>query len=201
MGSDFFRPRSTFRGLWEGKEKGKMAVVNPLLTTGLTRGMALPGAPETPPPRAQPHEKANPMESHPSSSSSPSARGEERAQPLCRCRAPSPPRGAGAGAVQEQPHCQGEGGREGDVQMLTCSVASPLLGPSSPSDLVSLTTPRAVSSQASLPWRREQCRESSRALPAAAQTEPEPRHNSHPTATPQPPQGLGHPRPERVVTP
>lgn len=43
--------------------------------------------------------------------------------------------------------------------MLTCSVVvSPLRGPSSPSDLVSLTTRRAASSLASLPWRREQCR-------------------------------------------
>lgn len=42
--------------------------------------------------------------------------------------------------------------------MLTCSAVSPLLGPSSPSDSVSLTTPRAASSPASLPSRREQCR-------------------------------------------
>lgn len=60
---------------------------------------------------------------------------------------------AGA-AAEEQPWPQRSRGGE----MLTCSAVSPLLGPSSPSDSVSLTTPRAASSPASLPSRREQCR-------------------------------------------
>lgn len=44
-------------------------------------------------------------------------------------------------------------------EILTCFVVSPLLGLSSPSDLVSLTTLRAASSLVSLPEKREQCRQ------------------------------------------
>lgn len=57
--------------------------------------------------------------------------------------------------------------------MLTCFVVSPLLGLSSPSDSVSLTTLRAASSLASLPERREQCRQKQ----TAAENPP------HPTPT------------------
>ena len=58
-------------------------------------------------------------------------------------------------------------------EMLTCFVVSPLLGLSSPSDSVSLTTLRAASSLASLPERREQCRQKQ----TAAENPP------HPTPT------------------
>lgn len=57
--------------------------------------------------------------------------------------------------------------------MLTCFVVSPLLGLSSPSDLVSLTTLRAASSLVSLPERREQCGQKQI---AAEKSAPHPNH-------------------------
>lgn len=76
-------------------------------------------------------------------------------------RTPSPPQRSAAGLGQQprtSPVPRGARRRAQGGEMLTCSAVSPLLGPSSPSESVSLTTPRAASSPASLPSRREQCR-------------------------------------------
>lgn len=216
-----FLPASFHFGRSVGREgKGKMVVVNPLLTTGLSGGWhclehpkplhpvpSFPGMLTGNAPPERKHHRISVLGT-PNSSSSPlsSAGGGTSPAPLqvLQPHQPHPTPGCRGWSRAGTAPFPGGKGRQGDVEMLTCSVASPLLGPSSPSDLVSLTTPRAVSSPASLPWRREQCRESpphcstDRAM-ATPQQHPQPPHSQprgpgtphgHPTATPR---AQGHP--------